>query len=451
MRKMITRNILAGSAFLLTGVLNAQTTTPAPTDEFKPSGNVWGYVFGDFAMKTNNDTLGRGAGNVQYRGTNSLNSNNVSSASNPVPANSQSNAFQIRRAYLGYDYQLAKNFSASVVLANEQTLLPNNQNTVYLKYAFLKWSNIWKGTDITIGQFQTCSFATGFGTEPLWGYRASERTIMDLHNNDGSTDLGVSLQGKLWEQKNVTEEDKKPNLVGYILQVGNGASATPAAAPYKKTRVNLYTALMNQKLVIGVYGDYLVQQLSPYHTSNMTMKIYASFKTEAFHIGFEAYQQTNQNSDIYKVYDPKINTTDANNDTVSGVQMGVSVWASAKIIKNKLNVFARYDSYNPDTKWNTMNVYSKAYSGITGSNLQAATFYKQQFLNVGLDWTPDKRVHIMPNVWYNSYNANMSTASADGLGKLYGTRVVKDYDLVYRVTFYYLFNPAKKVSNNGFY
>ncbi|HXC07200.1 MAG TPA: hypothetical protein VNZ86_20710, partial [Bacteroidia bacterium] len=69
----------------------------------------------------------------------------------------------------------------------------------------------------------------------------------------------------------------------------------------------------------------------------------------------------------------------------------------------------------------------------------------------GLDWTPDKRIHIMPNVWVNSYNSDMSTASADGLGKLYGSRVVKDYDLVYRLTFYFLFNPSKKVSNNGFY
>ncbi|HXC06203.1 MAG TPA: hypothetical protein VNZ86_15705, partial [Bacteroidia bacterium] len=376
MRKMITRNFLAGSAFLLAGALNAQTTTPAPasTDEFKPSGSVWGYVFGDFAFKAHNDTLGRGAGNVQYKGTSSLNSNNVAGPSNPVPANVQSNAFQIRRAYLGYDYQITKNFSASAVLANEQTLLPNNQNTVYLKYAFVKWSNIWKGTDIIFGQFQTASFATGMGTEPLWGYRASERTIMDMHNIDGSTDLGVSLQGKLWEQKNVTDEEKKPALVGYILQLGNGASATPETDPYKKARINLYTALLNQKLVIGVYGDYTTQQYSPYHTSNMTMKVYASYRCEAFHLGFEAFQQTNQNSDIYKVYDPAIKNTDANNDTVSGVQMGISVWGSAKIIKNKLNIFARYDSYNPDTKWNTLNVYSKAYAGISGSNLASATF-----------------------------------------------------------------------------
>jgi hypothetical protein len=448
MRKMITmKSLFAGSIILLTGALQAQTATD--NGDFKPSGNMWGYVFGDYAMKTQNDTLGRGAGNVQYKGTGALNSNNVVSGTNPVPANVQSNAFQIRRAYLGYDYNIAKNFSASVVLANEQTLLGNNQNTTYLKYAFVKWSNIWKGTDIIFGQYQTASFATGFGTEPLWGYRSSERTLLDLHNIDGSTDLGVSLQGRIW-QKKVDSDTMKPAMVGYILQLGNGNSATPETDPYKKFRANLFTALCNQKLVIGVYGDYTTQQYSPYHTSNMTMKAYVSYRTPAFHIGLEVFQQTNQNSDIYKVYDPSTKKL-GTNDTASGVQMGISIFGSARIIKNKLNVFARYDSYNPDTKWNTNNVYSKAYSGITGSNLNSATFYKQTFVNAGLDWTPDKRIHIMPNFWYNADNSMMSSAGPDGTGKLFGTRVVKDEDVVYRVTVYFLFNSNKKVSNNGFY
>jgi hypothetical protein len=458
MRKTFTlKSFIAGTALFLTGAMHAQTTTPDPagSEEFKPSGNVWGYVFGDYAFKSQNDSLGRGAGNVQYRGTGALNSNNVTSAaapnlSNPVPANVQSNAFQIRRAYLGYDYQFAKNFSVSTVLANEQTLLPNNQNTVYLKYAFVKWSNIWKNSDLIIGQFQTASFATSGATEPLWGYRSIERTLLDLHNIDGSTDLGFSLQGKLWEQKNITEEGKKPMFFGYAFQLGNGSSAVPESDPYKKVRVNLYASLCNQKLVIGLYGDYTTQQYSPYHTSNTTYKAYISYRNEAFHVGAEVFQQTNQNSDIYKVYDKVANKLSAG-DTSSGVQMGVSVFGSAKIIKNKLSVFARYDMYNPDTKWNTKNVYSSAYSGIKGSNLTSATFYTQTFLTAGLDWTPDKRFHIMPNVWYNAYNSMMSSAYADGTGKPLSSRMVKDEDIVYRVTFYYIFNPSKKVNNNGFY
>ncbi len=450
MKKMITlKSLFAGSICLLTGALQAQSSMPADTSTFKPGGNVWGYLFGDYAMKTQNDSLGRGGGNVQYKTPASLNSGNVVSAANPTPANTQSNAFQIRRMYLGYDYNISPKFSASVVLANEQTLLANNQNTTYVKYAFLKWSNIWKNTNLILGQYQTCSFATAFGTEPLFGYRASERTLLDMHNIDGSTDLGASLEGRIWQQSN-NAEDVKPSLVGYILQIGNGNSATPSVAPFKKVRANLFVAFMNQKLVLGVYGDYVTQQYSPYHTSNTTLKAYASFKTEAFHIGVEAFQQTNQNSDIYQVYTKATNTW-SKNDTATGVQIGVSVFGSVKLIKNKLNMFARYDMYNPDTKWNTNNNYSKAYAGITGSNMTSTTFYTQTFLNAGLDWTPDKRIHIMPNVWYNAYNSMQSTAGPDFTGKAYSSRMVKDEDVVYRLTFYYLFNSSKKVSNNGFY
>ena len=420
--------------------LSAQETKDKE-DDFKPSGNLWGYVFGDYAYKMHNDTMGRGAGNVQYKGAGALSSSNTN-------YNAQTNAFQVRRVYLGYDYQFAKKFSANVVLANEQTLLANNQNTFYLKYANLKWSNIFKNSDLVIGQYQTCSFANSFNTEPLMSYRASERTIMDMHNTDGSSDLGLSLQGRAWTQK-TPKDSLKPAIIGYALQVGNGASATPETDIFKKVRGNVYVSLLSQSLTIGFYGDFMRQQLSPYHTENVTFKAYASYKNDWFRVGGEVFQQTNLHSDIYKVSANGVIPAGATNDTTTGVQMGWSVFASGRIIKNKLNIFARLDMYNPDTKWNTNNVYSGAYSGIKGSNLTTATFYKQTFVNAGLDWTPTPRVHIMPNIWYNSYQTMMSTTAPDGTGTNLSKRVKTDNDMVYRLTFYFVFNGTKKISNNG--
>jgi hypothetical protein len=434
---------IGATMLLLVSQLKAQETKDA---DFKPSGNLYGYVFGDYAYKTHNDTLQRGAGNVQYRGTNSLSSANTS-ANTPAPAQVQTNAFQIRRVYLGYDYQFAPNLTASVLLANEQTQLPNGQNTVYLKYANVKWSNIFKNSDLVIGQFQTCSFATAGNTEPLGGYRVIERTIMDLHSVDGATDLGLSLQGKAWSQQ--TPDSLKPSYVGYMLQVGNGSSATPETDIFKKFRGNVYASLLKQKLTIGFYGDYATLQYSPYHTSNMTFKAYVSYKTEGFRIGAEVFQQTNKNSDIYKVSAGGVLPGSAINDTATGMQMGWSVFASETIIKNKLNIFARYDMYNPNTKWNSNNVYSKAASAIQGSNLTTATFYTQTFLTAGLDWTPNPRMHIMPNLWYNGYKTMMTTIGSGGTGGDLSGRVKSDNDLVYRLTFYFIFNASKKVANNG--
>ena len=51
---------VGATMLLLTSQLKAQDA------DFKPSGNVYGYVFGDYAYKTHNDTLQRGGGNVQY-------------------------------------------------------------------------------------------------------------------------------------------------------------------------------------------------------------------------------------------------------------------------------------------------------------------------------------------------------------------------------------------------
>ena len=439
-----TKKIFTGLALLVIGAAYAQDNS-----DFKPSGNLWGYMFGDYAYKTHNDTLSRGGGNVQYKTPASLSSGNTVSASNPAPANMQTNAFQIRRVYLGYDYQFAPNLSANLVLAHEQNVDGTGNNTMFLKYANIKWSNIFKGSDLVIGQYQTASFATPFGTEPLWGYRSVERTIMDMHNTDASSDLGFSLQGKAWS---AGPDSIKPTIIGYALQVGNGSSAKPESDIFKKFRGNLYVSTLGQKLTVGLYGDYVPTGLVPhYHTSNMTMKVYASFKTEKFRVGAEVFQQTNHNSDIFKVADGNGSIAAAQNDTATGVQMGWSVFASASIIKNKLNIFARYDMYNPDTKWNKSNVYSAVASGIKGSNLTTATFYTQSFLTAGLDWTPNKRFHIMPNIWLNQYKTMSGTNGPSATGGDLSKRVKSDNDMVYRVTFYFLFNGAKKVSNNGMY
>ena len=420
----------------------------AQDTEFKPSGNLWGYVFGDYANKSHNDTLQRGGGSVQYRGTTPLSSSNTLSSTSAQAANTQTNAFQIRRAYLGYDYKFAPNFSAQIVLANEQNYDGGGKNTMYVKYANVKCSNIFglKNTDIVLGQYQTASFATSFGTEPLWAYRSVERTIMDLHNTDGSTDLGASLQGKLWSQQ--APDSTKPTFIGYYAQIGNNNSATPNASNYKKGRLNLFVAALKQKLTIGLYGDYVIGQYLPYKTNNMTMKFYAAYATERFRVGAELFQQTNMNSDISIAYTKGAVTPGAKNDTTSGVQMGWSVFASAAILKNKLSAFARYDMYNPDTKYNSSNLYSKAYAGITGSNLTSATFYTQSFYTLGLDWTPNARIHIMPNIWYNGYKTMMSTSTPGGT-TTFSDRVQKDYDMVYRLTFYFIFNGNKKVANSG--
>ena len=409
-------------AFILcanAGLIFAQTQT----NDFKPSGNLWGSVFMDYYYKTHADSLGRGGSNVQYRG------------------NQKMDAFQIRRAYLGYDYSFAKNISASIVLSHEEgpnggasanagtNLDANGYNTVMLKNMFLKWSNIFKGSNLIIGQMSTPSFATPFNSEQLGGYRSIEKTVMDMHNIDASTDIGVSLQGNLWKQNN-SKDSLKPAIVGYQFMVGNGNSVKPENDRFKKWRATVYTSFMQQKITVGVYGDYNTVQLSPYLLTNTTVKGYAHFKTKAFSIGFEAFQQTNKNGDIYLA-----TKTSTKADTATGAEFGWSVYGNCRLIKDKLNFFVRMDQFNPDTKFSSSNY---KYSASTfGGNMTTTTFYKQTFYSIGFDYTPNGRLHIMPNLWLNQYK----TMADSFLGvNVPGSRAKKDYDMVPRITLYYIFN-----------
>ena len=134
------------------------------------SGRIWGYAFGDFYYKQHSDSLVRGGSN-QYSG---------------VPA--KRNAFAFRRVYLGYDYNISKKFSAELLLAAEDNftqtalsgtttttgdLLTDNKLSFYIKLADVRWKNIWKNTDLVVGQMSTPSFP--LLTEKIWSYRSVER------------------------------------------------------------------------------------------------------------------------------------------------------------------------------------------------------------------------------------------------------------------------------------
>ncbi len=224
----------------------------AQNSDFKPSGSLWGYCFGDYYYMAHADSLGRGAGNVQYKPystTSTLNALSGVTATSTVNSTgditkvtlantkgnllgsgtnnfTKANAFQIWRFYLGYDYQFAPKFTGYAVVADEQDLDLSGYNTIYLKFAYIKWAEIFPLTNLLIGQLVTPTYApTPFGTEPLMGYRAIERTIIDMHNNDNVSDLGIELEGNLW--CGASGDSIKPNLVGYIAEIGNGSNAKP--------------------------------------------------------------------------------------------------------------------------------------------------------------------------------------------------------------------------------
>lgn len=387
------------------------------------SGRIWGYAFGDFAYKTHKDSLNRGGSN-QYTG---------------IPKDRTT--FQFRRIYLGYDYNISKKFSAELLLAAEDNFpagnppssaaasgdeLLNNKLSFYVKLANIRWKNIWKGTDLVVGQIATPAFP--LLSERVWNYRSIERTISDIRRTP-SYDMGAALQGVF---------DPATKNFGYNLMVANGSSAKPEGDNFKWFYGDVYAYFANKKLVVDLYADYeRLNHTKKWDHSRQMWKGYIAYNSAAtakgmdpgtgYTIGVEYFVNSLKNDNFATKIAGGV-------DTLTTAPSGLSMYIHGDIVKSKLRFFARVDLYNPNNKVDN-NTYSK-YTGNTGNyndnSYSLGTIatgdqtYKQTFMTAGLDFMPTKNVHFMPNIWYNHYATQLPNANAD-------------HDLIWRITFYFVF------------
>jgi hypothetical protein len=367
--------------------INAMSQDSTKTkEEFKPSGKIWGYAFGDYAYKLHADSAQRG--NVQYSN---------------LPKDY--NSFNFRRIYLGYDYQFTPNISSQLLLAHESTFeanpnstdaLTNNNSAVYIKAMNIRFKNVIPRSTIVVGQQATPTFATlGDG---IWGYRSIEKTIADMRGVSSSTDLGIGLFGKVGKNENV----------GYDVLIGNSNGAKLENNNFKKIYTSLYVYFFDKKLVIQGNYEHDRTSLTPVHQDISNFKAFAAYKTSSTTIGVEAFRQL------------KTNNTLADSVYTDVVPSGISFYITQQLTKNKLNLFARLDFYNPDTEFEKGKNYAGNYNGT-----------KEAFATIGLDFVASKNVHIMPNLWYNQYQSKLVGASGN---------LKSDYDLEGRITLYFLFN-----------
>jgi hypothetical protein len=408
------------------------------------SGRLWGYMFADYYFKGHSDSLNRGGGN-QYTG---------------IPKNRS--AFQSRRIYLGYDYNITTKFSAELLLAAEDNFpafdapnqaaangdeLLNNKLSFYIKLANIRWKNIWKGTDLVVGQVATPSFP--LLAEKVWNYRSIERTISDIRRTP-SYDMGATLQGVF---------DPTTRNFGYDVMVGNGSSAKPEADNFKWFYGDVYGYFLHKKLVIDAYADYEREHWSStWHNSRQMLKGFIAYNSAAtdkgmdpgngFTIGVEGFVNNLKQDLLVTKVGGTTPSVIADSTTIDNVASGLSFYIHGDIVKHKLRFFARYDAYNPMTKINNTlykgyaaqtgnyndNSYNTTYSATTGAPATATATgdqtYKQEFITAGLDFTPAKNIHFMPNIWYNHYASQLANVKGAAAG---------DYDLVYRMTVYFIF------------
>jgi hypothetical protein len=406
-----------------------------PDTAWKPQRRVWGYTFGDFYYDAHSDNDFVNSTGVPEGGAGALSKRGAETNYSGVPT--YRNAFQFRRIYLGYDYEITKKFKAEFLLASEPgantgvngtTSIQNGDNLVdgkmglWIKNANIRMRDLWTGTDFVIGEQSTPGFALNEGgtngptslSETTWGYRSIEKTITDFHKNN-SYDIGASLQGTF---------DPSTKNFGYVLMVGNNSQASLLSAAnantgfYKIFYGDIWAKFLNQKLVVDIYSDYAKTAPAtvaiPGQDHSM-WKIFASYATKPITLGVEAYTQQFASG--------------VTNSTAKAVEdataQGFSVWVKGPIAKN-VNYFLRYDTYNPDTKFNAADSYA--------ANTNYGSYnptVKEQFYTGGIDFNPTKNVHFMPNFWLVDYKDQRSSTTAG--------YVAPDHTLVFRFTFYYTF------------
>ncbi|HMT10239.1 MAG TPA: hypothetical protein PKA39_01290 [Ignavibacteria bacterium] len=324
-------------------------------------GKVWGYVFGDYFFKVAGDSTGS---STQYS-----------------PYSKSAQGFEIRRAYLGYDYTFNDKFSSQILLEGNDKILTSTRLGLFIKTAFVEWK-VFDKVSFAIGLVPTPTFGWAL-FEKSWYYRPIEKTIMDMRSLGIASDLGVSARGKF---------DKAGNY-GFNVMIGNGNGQKPEINKFKKYYGNLF-AKPAKGLQLEIYGDY---EPAADEKNKTTLKGHVGYTHEKFNFGVEAFQQMQKN---------------AGGNGIDAAPIGISsyIWGNLLGRENKpiLNVFGRYDMYDPDSKNDSAG-------------------YKENFITVGLDYMPIENVHFMPNVWINSYSAKNSSMAE------------RKADIAARMTFFFVF------------
>ena len=395
----------------------------------KIPGTLWGLFFGDYAFKQKADTATFGRGGNQY---------------SKIPASS--NFVQFRRVYLGYNYDLNKKFSVEFLLAMEDDInqgsvgnqttpgdvLNDGKISPYLKLANIRWKNIFPGSDLIFGQVATPAYS--LLAEQIWGYRSIERTVADIRRTP-SFDKGFSLQGHF---------DKDANY-GYNIMMGNGTSAKPETDNYKWLYADVWAKFLNKSLILDLYQDYERLNWEPiqdgttgaFHHDRRMTKLFIAYSVPKFTVGMEAFLNTLMGDVEVSAY--------SNNTNYSyyrtTVATAVSLYARGRLYKDKLGFFARYDNYDPGHNISSLSGHPDFLS-YTALTPQYDPTTKEQFVTLGIDYTPMPNVHIMPNLWLNTYQC---TLPAPYMYLNNHASPNNGTDIVYRLTLYYIFGKKDNV------
>ncbi len=224
------------------------------------------------------------------------------------------NALQFRRIYFTAEKDMGDDMSMRYRLeAKDAGFGSGSKMEPFVKHAYLKWKGGLANADLYLGLSGTPTWAVA---ETAWGYRAVEKTVLDLNKIGSSADIGVALKGK-----------------SYHLMVGNGPGQSSEDDNGKKFYGSVKRNISESLLVEG-YGDY---NMLPGDQNQLTLRILAGLTQENLRAGLEVFSRINQKAVV---------AMEAGDDvTISGISAYGTLTLS-----EQLKGFARLDAVSNNGK-----------------------------------------------------------------------------------------------------
>jgi len=234
------------------------------------------------------------------------------------------------------------------------------------------------------------------------------------------------------------------------VMVGTGHGALAENNQFQWFYGDVWARFFNKKLIIDLYQDYEKLDWSPaidtstdifHHDRNMT-KLMIAYTVPKFTIGIEAFQNTILGDVAVSSITGGMNKTRYR--TVFAT--AISIFARGRIYKDKIGFFARYDNFDPTHKLKSVtsvpDVVEYNLSQLSSEQSGYDPTTKEQFVTLGIDYTPYANVHIMPNFYMNTYTCALDSKDY-ALNPRSSGKVGSD--VVYRLTVYFLFGRKETV------
>lgn len=338
-------------------------------------GKISGYMFGDYFYNAARDSGISSLSNAANNGVKDL------------------NGFQFRRIYFTYDYSISEKFSTRLRLSHEpKSYASDSKLAFFIKDAYLKWKDIWNGSDFIFGIQPTPTWEV---SEEIWGNRFLEKTTLDLRGIASSRDFGISLRGKFDEQ----------GMFKYWLMIGNNSGNGAELDKYKRYYGHIQY-IPTKQFTATLYADLKTKPdiNDPISTSNppalisnndLTYALFLGYREkDAYSFGIESFLNTSQNGMV------------SNGSAKNRKGMGISVFGSYNFLE-ELVLVGRFDNYDPNTD-----------SNVKGDS--------RNWFIISINYKPDEKVTVSPNIIIETYEKIPNGRNIDG-------------SVTPRITFFYTF------------